>query len=248
MLDGQNLGPELLSAPNLNSYGFAWDTTTVPGGPHTLTASMRDGAGNFLTSAPAAITIDNSANSPPASGTFARLLGVDALTGGDWKGFYGQDAVYIPQYLNQVPAYSAFQLLNPVNSILRDLYSYDTRALAKLFPSYIPYERVKADFSSTTSLQFLVTTGDNQAHRLALYFCDWDKVGKSVLVEAVDSQTGITLAQTTLSSSFYNAPGTYVVFRYRGPILLRITNLTGSADPSLAATVSGFFWGGGGPY
>ena len=38
MLDGANLGAEDTTAP----YSIVWDTTSVPNGPHTLTAVARD--------------------------------------------------------------------------------------------------------------------------------------------------------------------------------------------------------------
>ncbi len=56
-LDGNNIGPALTASP----YRFAWDTTAVADGPHSLTAVARDAAGNRATSAPFALTVDNTA-------------------------------------------------------------------------------------------------------------------------------------------------------------------------------------------
>ena len=65
-LDGANLGAEDTSAP----YSIAWDTTTAPNGPHTLTAVARDLSGNAATSAPVQVTV---ANTGAATGGRRRL-------------------------------------------------------------------------------------------------------------------------------------------------------------------------------
>ena len=54
-LNGNNLGPEDTAKP----FSLSWDTTTVPNGPSTLTATARDIAGNTTTAAPVAVTISN---------------------------------------------------------------------------------------------------------------------------------------------------------------------------------------------
>jgi hypothetical protein len=54
-LDNANLGAEDATAP----YSYAWNTTTVVNGCHTLTAVARDASGNLGTSAPLLVTINN---------------------------------------------------------------------------------------------------------------------------------------------------------------------------------------------
>jgi hypothetical protein len=247
MLDGQKIGPQIGSGdrPFYQTYSFAWDTSTVPSGAHVLTAVARDGMGNSVESTPRALNVDNSVIAPPASGTWAKVIGFDAITAGDWKRAYGQDGNVIAQSSVRVPSYSTFDSRNSANSLLRNLFSYDERALVKQFPNYVPYERVESEFSNMTFMEFLVSTTDNQAHRLALYFCDWDRLGRTVLVEARDAVSGAVLATNNISGY---PDGSYLVFRYRGPIILRITNLAPAGANRPAATVSGFFWGGGGPY
>jgi hypothetical protein len=247
MLDGQKIGPEIGSgdAPFYQIYSFAWDTSTVPSGAHVLTAVARDGLGNNAVSPPIALNVDNSAITPPASGTWAKVIGFDVITAGNWKRVYGQDGNVIAQSSVKLPIYSTFDPRNSTNTSLRNLFSYDERALLKQFPNYTPYERVESEFSNMTVMEFLVNSTDNQVHRLALYFCDWDRLGRTVLVEALDAASGAVLAANNISA-YPN--GSYVVFRYRGPIILRITNLAPAGINRPTATVSGFFWGGGGPY
>ncbi len=55
-LDGANLGVEVTTSP----YSFTWDTTTAVNGSHSLTAVARDSTGNTATSAPVAVTVNNS--------------------------------------------------------------------------------------------------------------------------------------------------------------------------------------------
>jgi hypothetical protein len=54
-LDGANLGAEVAVAP----YSITWDTTQASNGSHTLTAVLRDTAGNLITSSPVTVTVSN---------------------------------------------------------------------------------------------------------------------------------------------------------------------------------------------
>ena len=54
-LDGVNLGPEDTSAP----YAVSWNTALAADGPHSLTATARDAAGNVATSSTVGVTVDN---------------------------------------------------------------------------------------------------------------------------------------------------------------------------------------------
>ena len=55
MLDGANLGSEVMASP----YNYTWNTTTATNGSHTLTAVARDAAGNKTTSSGVAVTVSN---------------------------------------------------------------------------------------------------------------------------------------------------------------------------------------------
>jgi hypothetical protein len=60
LLDGNNLGTEDLTAP----YSVSWNTTTLPNGPHVLTARARDAAGNTAVSTDVNVTINNDVEAP----------------------------------------------------------------------------------------------------------------------------------------------------------------------------------------
>ncbi len=56
-LDGSNLQSEDTTSP----YGIAWDSTTVSDGAYTLSAVVRDAAGNTATASSFSVTVDNTA-------------------------------------------------------------------------------------------------------------------------------------------------------------------------------------------
>jgi hypothetical protein len=60
LLDGQPLGAEDTTDP----WSTSWNTRTASNGTHQLSVRARDAAGNAATSAPVAVTVDNSAAPP----------------------------------------------------------------------------------------------------------------------------------------------------------------------------------------
>src|SRR5207244_1895119 len=59
-LDGANLGAE-----GTSPYSITWDSTSVPNGPHLISAVSRDTAGNTATSGNVSVTVSNAAPPPP---------------------------------------------------------------------------------------------------------------------------------------------------------------------------------------
>lgn len=60
-LDGNNLGPLITATP----YSYAWDTTSVGNGNHTLTAIATDTTGLSTTSAAVTVNVQNQTTPPP---------------------------------------------------------------------------------------------------------------------------------------------------------------------------------------
>lgn len=60
-VDGARIGAPVTTAP----FTTTWDTTKAGPGPHTITATASDAAGNTTTSPPLSVTVDNSA--PPVA-------------------------------------------------------------------------------------------------------------------------------------------------------------------------------------
>ncbi|HSW37480.1 MAG TPA: Ig-like domain-containing protein [Candidatus Saccharimonadales bacterium] len=62
-------------------YNFAWDTTKIPNGSHTLLAQAYDAAGNIGTSTTVSVTVQNQAVSPPPD-TTAPSVTINSPLGG----------------------------------------------------------------------------------------------------------------------------------------------------------------------
>ncbi len=177
------------------------------------------------------------------------FLGMDTTTLGNWKGVYGQDGQYLPDFQFNQPSYSG---LNPIqdNQRLLDIWSCwatpcDPREPLKIQDSYSSAERVKSYFYNRDYEDFQVNTYDGQTHRIALYFCDYDFYGRSITVTVHNTNTGATLDTRTLAS--YSG-GVYFVYNYTGNVDFWISDNFPLTDLIPNATVSGFFWGGsGGP-
>jgi hypothetical protein len=77
-VDGANVGSADSAAP----YSFAWNTTSVTNGAHTMTAVATDAAGNSKTSAPVTVTVANNGSGAgtPQSVAWTSALNV-AVTG-----------------------------------------------------------------------------------------------------------------------------------------------------------------------
>ena len=58
-LDGQNIGPELKTDSPPTKYTLVWDSTSLPNGTYTLTATARDAVGHTTTSAGVTVTVSN---------------------------------------------------------------------------------------------------------------------------------------------------------------------------------------------
>ena len=73
-LNGANVGSADTGAP----YSFAWNTTSVANGTHTLTAVATDAAGNTKTSAPVTVTVSNT-GSGTGTGTSQNVTWTSAV-------------------------------------------------------------------------------------------------------------------------------------------------------------------------
>jgi hypothetical protein len=102
-LDGANLGAEDTTSP----YSFTWGTTTAGNGGHTLTAVVRDAAGNQATSASVSVSVNNTSggaavftsNWDTASGTSTTAV----TDGGRWPNYWEWNGSSNVQLLSVVP-------------------------------------------------------------------------------------------------------------------------------------------------
>jgi hypothetical protein len=231
-LDGFTLGSALTASP----YLYPWNSQAATNGVHSLTALATDLLSNSTLSSAVAVTI---LNAVPPTGTFVNYLYTDTTTLGNWKGVYGQDGNYIVLNSYAVPSYSIFDPIGD-NQLMTDAYATDPRALLKYLFSYSPTERVETQFYSRFYMDFQVNTSDNQAHTVALYFCDYINWGRSISVTAFDTATQAVLDTRQLTS--YTS-GVYLVYNYRGAVTFRVANNYQPLTTNPNATVSAFFWG-----
>src|SRR4051812_24942976 len=176
-----------------------------------------------------------------AAAASVTFLQTDTTTLGNWKGVYGQDGNVIAQHSVLAPSYSSFNTAGAINLYLKDIWSSDPRALLKQYYSYTPSERVESYFHTVTSMDFLITSTDGQSHRIALYFADYERTGRSVTVQALDSGSNAVLDSRQLTN--YQA-GIYLVYNYSGNVTFRIVNNNpGQYTPT--GSVNAFFWGSG---
>jgi hypothetical protein len=112
--------------------------------------------------------------------------------------------------------------------------STDVRALQKASGTM----RVAATWFSYSSMTIDLSLTDGNAHTVALYFLDWDNLGRAERVDVVNATTNALLDSRTMSSF---RDGKYLVWSIRGHVKIIIT-LTGGGN----AAVSGLFFGPGG--
>lgn len=230
----------------------------VPG-PGTVTV---DKSGKFLyvasLSGTVAYSIDPGtggltavAGSPFAAGAHPRSVttsrrtysavtfqGRDPVTQGNWQGVYGQEGKYLPAHYYGSPAYASFRFTNASERLYNYTYT-DQRALQM---ATNPAQRIQSYLEALGTMTFQLNTTDNRVHRVALYFADYSRSGRSVTVRAVDTATGALFDTQVLSSGEY-AAGVYLVYLYNGPATLQVIN-NQPASSGITGMVSGFFWGG----
>ncbi len=86
ILDGGNLGSAATTAP----YSVNWDTTLVPNGPHTLTATVKDSIGQTATSSPISVAVSNgTVVSPAGTPLLASYTANPSLARNDFAGWAG---------------------------------------------------------------------------------------------------------------------------------------------------------------
>lgn len=157
----------------------------------------------------------------------AALLTTDNATSGNWIGKYGAEGHHIFTGPSALPA--NIQLSSNTGQLYQwSDYTTETRALQKIGGGRV----VGAAFSND-SFSFDLSFLDGAAHKLSLYFIDWDRSGRSQRVEFLDLATGAVLDTRTVSNF---QEGTYLTWRVTGGVRVRCTRLAGNN-----ALVNGIF-------
>jgi hypothetical protein len=220
-LDGVDLGS---SIPGAGPFTMSWNSSTTTNGAHTLRSVATDTQGQSTNSAGVAVTVSNAA---PAGPTVV-FLGKDTTTAGSWKGKYGQDGYLIANDGNSPPAYAPVTFTGA--TAFTWLITQDPRALQQAAGA----ARIASTYyaASVFTMDVNATGG---AHKVALYFLDWDGSGRAETVSVIDAATQQVLNTQSISSF---QQGAYLSWNITGHVLIRIQR---TAGPNAAA--SGIFFG-----
>jgi hypothetical protein len=207
-------------------------SSPVYAGPFTLSSSSTVRAQAFMagmaeSAVASASFVITSASSSGAQVTF---IAADKTTQGNWKGVYGLDGHSIITHNVKLPPYAKVSALGKSDYAWSDT-TQDVRALQKPTGT----SRVAACWYSSTGFTVDLNLTDGQAHRVALYFLDWDRAGRAQLVEVIDPSNNTVLNTQTISNF---QDGMYLVWDVKGQVRIRLSRLSGPNS-----VVMGLFFG-----
>lgn len=219
-----NIAVTWLLSPNLGtitSAGLYTSPATITT-QQTVTATATSQAEPAV-SGSATLTLVSTPNVPSA-----QFLKLDTTTQGTWKGNYGTEGY---NFINGGAGYPAY--VNPVSSGASS-YTWssattDVRALQSISGA----QRFAGVWYTADRMVIDMPVNDGQKHQLAVYFLDWDNVGRSQTLEILDANG--TVLDTRTIANFSN--GIWAVWNIGGHVQLRATRLAG-----LNAVMTGLFF------
>ena len=151
---------------------------------------------------------------------------------GTWKGSYGNDGYVIVGDTTKLPVYASLSALGNQTTTWANSTN-DSRALQKAGNG-----RVAAAWSSSNTMTIDVNIGDGQAHKVALYFLDWDHLGRKQQVVITDLQgnpldPADPVNNPRLISGFDN--GRYLQWSVTGHVVIHV--LKDPTTPAAATAV-----------
>lgn len=152
---------------------------------------------------------------PQPSMSTVKYIEADVTTKGTWIGKRGALGQVIATLAPKPPAGVTVLLANKVDYAWNEPGS-DLRALQ--LPGE-PTKRLAPAWYDDNGFTVAVGTNDQVARRLAIYFLDWDKLGRRQKVEILDNNG--TILDSRVVSSFQD--GIYFVYDFVGPIVVRIS-------------------------
>jgi lysophospholipase L1-like esterase len=169
----------------------------------------------------------------PISVNRARFLGLDAATSGSWRNVYGADGAQVFGDETRLPAYAKVTFLNG-SAYQWPAADPDQRALQRMGD---PSARIASCWNSVLARELVCDVCvEGVGRRIALYFLDWDRNGRSQRIMAIDPGTGDELAPSQTLGDLTN--GAYLVYEVTGDVRFRIA-ATGPSN----AVMSGIFFG-----
>jgi hypothetical protein len=142
----------------------------------------------------------------------ARFLGVDDQTKGNWLQAYGTNGVVMAGASWTFPGYvSSFAFSNAATWVWTAT-TLDERALVAPDQS----GRIAGTIHAWgPELSFDLTLADGKPHLLALYFLDWDELGREMDLELRDAVSGALLDQRSVGGF---GSGRYLIWEVSGPV------------------------------
>lgn len=177
-----------------------------------------------------AIYFDPPSDTEPVASSKASFVKTDTTTQGNWKGVYGAEGYNVVGNADNFPA-SIEVSASGKSDWTWSQSSTETRCLQKAGTAT---DRVAASWESPTSYTIDVNVTDGKTHRMALYFLDWDRNGRSETVEILDAATGDVLDTQNVSSF---TEGKYLVWDIGTSVKVRLTKISG-----FNATLQGMFF------
>lgn len=158
------------------------------------------------------------------------FIGSDTSTRGSWIGVHGAEGFGVMGDRTSWPSYVG---VTPIGK--QDwTWQWSTQDAAALQRS-AGTDRIAACWYSSSSFSINLNFTDGQSHRVALYFLDWDKMGRVQTVQVSDAATGQVLDSRSVSG-FGN--GIYLIWSLSGNVKITVAPQSGNA------VVSGLFFGG----
>jgi len=179
-------------------------------------------------------------------------VALDTRTQGNWGGQYGKDGHVLIRYASEkedlkvLPAYVKSVSYDKFRSVRWASDIDDPRALApdrsNGFPRNAagvhtgnggPTDVIRAWHSQPLTLN--IELKERHPYQVALYFVDWDCLGRRIAVEMFDSSTLKLLAPVQVINDHKN--GAYLVYKYDQSVRFRIQQIRGAN-----AALSGIFF------
>jgi hypothetical protein len=163
-------------------------------------------------------------------GATANLVATDQTTQGTWKGIYGADGYNIPHQSGAFPNYATVTFTGAAQWVW-NYGTADAAALQKPNGS----DRIASCWYAASSFAVEINLNDTQSRRVAMYFLDWDALGRQQTVTVTDAGSGAVLSSQTLSAF---TKGTWLVWEVNGRVKITVAAQKGNA------VLGGLFFGG----
>jgi hypothetical protein len=144
----------------------------------------------------------------------------DAVTQGAWSPTYGQEGFFIPGANWALPLTMEVVPSGGLIYVWNDNTRSD-RALARNAGSA---DRVASAWYANNQFSVRISLGDEEAHRVAFYFLDWDRTSRTQGIKITDA-SGATIDERTIANF---AEGKYLIYDLKGTVTIEVRKITGN--------------------